>query len=707
MLKTKALLVTLILLFTVTSVYSQRELEQLKNILELQQKRIIKNNDADIIEMLEEDNDDIVIAALLAIANIGDTSSNVINQTAKRLDDPEETVRYTAAFALGNLASLKAENHLLKALDKVKSKKVLGMIISSLGMIGSHASLDAVTLYGSKSDEVNSEIALAIARLGIRKIKDNSSFDKLFGFFMPHATEGKNVIVFKNIVYALNRIGDPATLDRFKPILMELRSSADPEMRMWVYSALGKTKDSTLSSQLINDAMIETDWRVKVNIINALGNINLWYSNTDNILGPFEYLVEALKDANEHKSIAAANAFGKALLYGQSDETVLDAIMQKLKEKLNDNAVAVNTKILLINVLASVYKDSYKSELFRIFDVSDDYKIKAAAISAFGNFKDPLIYKEVRDTISAEVQRYNIIHPNKTGAMIGSEELARLYRAFLEILLTLDDNMSAEDQNTVRLIYTEFLNSGDLIISSLAVQGITDKMYAQYKPETIQILMFDYPNLQTSDMRQLYVSALGELGANEAVKILEENLRSDDYLLAIESAGALMKITDKDYTGSLTDRYMDIDWQYLMKLNERKNVTLVTEKGNIEIELFPEFAPFTVMNFLKLAEKNFYNDIIFHRVLPNFVIQAGDPTGTGYSGPGYSIRTEIAPVGFETGYIGMASSGKDTEGSQFFITHSPQPHLNGRYTVFGRVINGMDVVNKIYFGDKIIRIDVK
>ncbi|MGA2668949.1 MAG: peptidylprolyl isomerase [Ignavibacteria bacterium] len=138
----------------------------------------------------------------------------------------------------------------------------------------------------------------------------------------------------------------------------------------------------------------------------------------------------------------------------------------------------------------------------------------------------------------------------------------------------------------------------------------------------------------------------------------------------------------------------------------KKIVLIRTNLGDIKIELFPDEAPFTVQNFLKLAEKKHYDGIIFHRVVPNFVIQAGDPTGTGFGGPDYSIRTEISPLKFETGTLGMASSGKDTEGSQFFITHSPQPHLDGKYTVFGKVIDGMDVVNRIQVGDYIESVEV-
>ncbi len=139
----------------------------------------------------------------------------------------------------------------------------------------------------------------------------------------------------------------------------------------------------------------------------------------------------------------------------------------------------------------------------------------------------------------------------------------------------------------------------------------------------------------------------------------------------------------------------------LEELHDINFATIKTNRGDIKILLYQTMTPFTIMNFFKLARKKYFDGTIFHRVVPNFVIQGGDPTGTGYSGPGYSIRTEIWPMGFEEYTVGMASGGKDTEGSQFFITHSPQPHLDGKYTIFGKVTEGMDVVDKIQIGDYI------
>jgi peptidyl-prolyl cis-trans isomerase B (cyclophilin B) len=128
-----------------------------------------------------------------------------------------------------------------------------------------------------------------------------------------------------------------------------------------------------------------------------------------------------------------------------------------------------------------------------------------------------------------------------------------------------------------------------------------------------------------------------------------------------------------------------------------------TNKGNITLDLFPKFAPKTVNNFVFLANQGFYDDVTFHRVISNFMIQGGDPTGTGRGGPGYRFEDEVRenPLKHETGVISMANAGPNTNGSQFFITHGPQPHLDGRHTVFGKVANkeSMNVVNAIRQGD--------
>lgn len=132
-------------------------------------------------------------------------------------------------------------------------------------------------------------------------------------------------------------------------------------------------------------------------------------------------------------------------------------------------------------------------------------------------------------------------------------------------------------------------------------------------------------------------------------------------------------------------------------------ITMTTNKGDIDIRLFPEDTPVTCASFLNLAQRGFYNGISFHRVIADFMIQGGDPTGSGMGGPGYKFECECKPhlMHNKPGILSMANAGPNTNGSQFFITHGPTPHLNGRHTVFGEVIEGQDVVDSIRQGDTI------
>lgn len=147
-----------------------------------------------------------------------------------------------------------------------------------------------------------------------------------------------------------------------------------------------------------------------------------------------------------------------------------------------------------------------------------------------------------------------------------------------------------------------------------------------------------------------------------------------------------------------------------MQIDVKKSykANIVTTRGAMELQLSPEHAPKTVNNFVFLAREGFYDGVTFHRVIEDFVIQGGDPTGTGMGGPGYKFDDECKgnPLKHERGVISMANAGPGTNGSQFFITHSPQPHLNGKHTVFGKVITGLDVLDSIEAGDAMVEVTI-
>jgi cyclophilin family peptidyl-prolyl cis-trans isomerase/HEAT repeat protein len=152
----------------------------------------------------------------------------------------------------------------------------------------------------------------------------------------------------------------------------------------------------------------------------------------------------------------------------------------------------------------------------------------------------------------------------------------------------------------------------------------------------------------------------------------------------------------------------DVDYRRaLSRKNGSVKAVLTTEKGSFTIVFYPEAAPLTVDNWVKLARSGYFNGLEVHRVVPNFVMQDGDPRGDGNGGPGWSIRCEVNMLGYDRGAVGMALSGKDTGGSQWFVTHAPQPHLDGGYTVFGHVSEAdMTVVDRIVRGDKILKVTI-
>jgi cyclophilin family peptidyl-prolyl cis-trans isomerase len=147
-----------------------------------------------------------------------------------------------------------------------------------------------------------------------------------------------------------------------------------------------------------------------------------------------------------------------------------------------------------------------------------------------------------------------------------------------------------------------------------------------------------------------------------------------------------------------------IDWKLVKSIPKNQKVKVRTTKGDIILKLLVEEAPGSVANFVALLNQKYFDQKFFHRVVPNFVVQAGCNRGDGWGSEDYSIRSEFSLTRYKTGSVGMASAGKDTEGTQWFITHSPTPHLDGRYTIFADVESGMEIVHLIEVGDQILEV---
>jgi len=232
-----------------------------------------------------------------------------------------------------------------------------------------------------------------------------------------------------------------------------------------------------------------------------------------------------------------------------------------------------------------------------------------------------------------------------------------------------------------------------VFVSMGSVEALTEAYEASTPPDDLEGM-------------QAILRALGATGAPEAEPLLRREASSRTGSLQRAAAQALANLTGEEplengLEGEGPGRR--VDWQALAALGSSPRMTLETEKGTVVLVLDAENAPQTVQTVAGFAREGLFDDTPFHRVVPNFVIQGGDfARQDGFGGPGFSIRSEFTEVPFLRGVLGMASSGKDTEGSQFFVTHSMAPHLDGGYTAFGWVESGMDVVDALYEEDRVL-----
>jgi len=226
------------------------------------------------------------------------------------------------------------------------------------------------------------------------------------------------------------------------------------------------------------------------------------------------------------------------------------------------------------------------------------------------------------------------------------------------------------------------LGSGDVALLSTAAEALTDaKLYPQAQPNDLAALR------QAQQKLQLPREIEAWQGIQQALDKLEKAAKPTPSPVA-------------------TAQQHPIDWAVVESVPVNQQVRMRTTRGTIVLELKPNEAPGAVASFVTLIGQHFYDNLYFHRVVPNFVAQGGDPRGDGNGSAPYNLRSEFGDLRYEEGSVGLASAGKDTESCQFFITHTPTPHLDGRYPIFAQVVSGMDVVHKLDIGDQILSVEL-
>jgi cyclophilin family peptidyl-prolyl cis-trans isomerase/HEAT repeat protein len=243
------------------------------------------------------------------------------------------------------------------------------------------------------------------------------------------------------------------------------------------------------------------------------------------------------------------------------------------------------------------------------------------------------------------------------------------------------------------------LLSADLVLAAAAASSAAK---LGDKSQIPQIRQLAQKALSAVDIAPTVSEALMTLDAKDAIPDLEAWLKSPNATIRQSAAEALTKLQGTPVTADRVETPMASQRPTYAPKNAK--LTITTGKGEFEIALFTEDAPLTSANLYSLARKGFFRNLTFHRVVPDFVAQGGDPRGDGNGGPGYTIRCEVNHKPYARGVVGMALSGKDTGGSQFFVTAAPQPHLDGRYTAFGEVTKGQEVVDALLEGDQIVEV---
>lgn len=588
------------------------------------------------------------------------------------LEHSNAETRSTAAFAIGQLGDTTAAAALLQRLAKQTEMTVSRKVLEALGKIGNQSVLPTLSKYlRDHSPELRAESALALARLAARNFRDPA-----IAAMLATALHDVEEEVRWTAAYALIRCGDSTVVSSLTSAL----SDKSPRVRMQAARALGVFGNHLLASRLSEIARHDPDWRVRVNATAALGNLPL----------PNLFDLLPVRDADEHVRLATLAVLGTAASRHKYVATKYDHTMSTDFFK----------KILAGEEQDTEAKYTWRERAAAAMALAQTIGGEAVEILApFIRDPRPLFRARLAQALGATQDRRAFATLQKLAG--DSALLVRL--AALEALPQLQDEWATN-------IYLAALDSGDEVLTAIAMQNLAaDSLLRQrHLPKMIEA----YRRLKSPvdvEVAQIIFKSFALCGDASAVPILEEALRVPDRAFARAALAPLKMLTAIDYSDRLPPATVPREkwkWSDIEKLSGL-TATIRTERGDIELEFFPEAAPLTVLNFVRLSERNFFDDLLIHRVVPNFVIQTGDPRGDMWGSPGYTIRAEFNARRYTRGTMGMASAGPDTEGSQFFIVHSDQPRLDGRYTIFARVTRGMEVVDGLQVGDVIEKVVIR
>ncbi len=608
--------------------------------------------------------------AALAIGRAG--LADGIAALTPALTDADPDVRQMAAFGLGLLGDRSAVSVLTTALGDA-DPRVRGRAAEALGLIGDAAAAPAIgsmaaayikqgVLASIAADDEQWPKAPEIeaVRLALYALVRLKVWEPLAGAVLDGS--GQPVSAWWPVAYALQRIEEP----RASGALQRLIQGEGRYTRGFAARGLGVLKDASSVPVLVAALQrAKGDELVSASIVRALGQIQ----GADAVAPVVDLLNNDATPPNvKLEAVTTLGAWHARAALPVVQDLIADD-WPTMRAAALRAAAAIDPDALLLT-LSGMEPDPH-------------WIVRSTLAEVLGTLSGPAAIERLRPMLADQDRRV-------VPAVI--ESLTKLHAPGLDALLL------------------EQLKSSDTGVRAAAAHAI-----GEVKLAGGAAALRDAYRAGTADgtytPRTEALDALVAFGAGEAVETLKGALADKDWAVRVHAADLLKKLDPSVETAHAIrpvpgDPVMPYTSQNLIGPPYSPHAFIETAKGTIEIELTVLDAPQTSQNFMALARKGFFNGLQIHRVVPNFVVQDGDPRGDGSGGPGYTIRDELNDRPYLRGTVGMALDWRDTGGSQFFITHSPQPHLDAKYTVFGRVVNGMDVVDRLQQLDTIQRVTI-
>jgi cyclophilin family peptidyl-prolyl cis-trans isomerase/HEAT repeat protein len=618
----------------------------------------------------------------------------------------DPAVARRAAWVLANLRRAEGVALLDRALTHTDTS-VAAMAAFALGQIADSTAVPLLALYATvaRPDRVPTVLAEVAFALGkIRHPQARAALESLLRTVPQSGGAGNNLVAGAALL-SVWRQGRPLPVSAIEPWLRH----ADPGIRWRAAYALARRGEPQAAAALFRAAG-DTEPLVRSFVARALTQPMADSSGVGRQAAQDAVIHLALRDPEQVVRINALRTLGT-----YTDEQVLRILVQTATTSPEPYQVIAALEGMqrlgagagpAAAPLAEMVGDAARPVFVRQTALATLAEIdpRAAAAAARGVVRDP--GWRLRSSAARAVAHARPMALGDLAAALRDPD-GRVAAAALEEAVT----VAGDSVAPLRDLLLQGVALPDVIARTNALGGLAKLA----DPATLPMVLDAYQRAQADSMNDAALAAVDAAGAiakkdpAAARTFFARFTRSNDYLVRQRVQAAFGGTVPGAWTAPLPietgvsiAEYARIAAQ--AQRRPRPHAVIETSRGEIELELFADDAPLTVRSFLSLAARGFFDGQEWPRVVPNFVIQGGDPRGDTSGGPGYSIRDEINRHLYLRGTLGMALSGPDTGGSQWFVTHSPQPHLDGTYTVFGQVVRGMEVADRILPGDRIIRI---